>query len=160
MASVSTEDQTLSRVRLLVLAAMVAALIVTEAELIYVGHTNSNNGQIIAVVLVGIGLAVSTWHVIARNTPSIVVFRVAMYLFLVFGIDGMLAHYHSAVQAALKARPALAGWTLLHAAISGKIPLLAPGMMIQIGLLGLVYTFRHPLDVRFSQRIESIHLKD
>jgi hypothetical protein len=49
---------------------------------------------------------------------------------------------------------------LLHATLSGKIPLLAPGMLIEIGLLGLIYTFQHPLDIRFVKRIEALRLKD
>jgi hypothetical protein len=82
-----------------------------------------------------------------------------MYLFLIFGVDGILTHYHFAVQAALKSHPELAGTPLLFATLTGKIPLLAPGMMLQIGLLGLIYTFQHPLGARFGKRIE-LGLKD
>ena len=154
------ETQTLRVVRLFILAAVAVALIVTEAELLFVGHTASNNGQVIAVVLVAAGLIVTTWHAVARNTPSIVVFRFAMYLFLVFGVDGILTHYHAAIQAVLKSQPALAGLPLLDAVLSGNIPLVAPGMLIQIGLLGLIYTFDNPLDARISKSIESLRLKD
>ena len=54
----------------------------------------------------------------------------------------------------------LVGMPLLYATLSGKIPLLAPGMLIEIGLLGLIYTFQHPLDIRFVKRIEALRLKD
>ena len=155
-----SDTQTLRGVRLLILVAISAALIVTEAELLFVRHTGTNNGQVIAVVLVGLGLITVTCHAILRNTSSIVVFRFTMYLFLIFGIDGFLTHYHRAVQAALKSQPTLVGMPLLHATLSGKIPLLAPGMLIEIGLLGLIYTFQHPLDVRFVKRIEALRLKD
>jgi hypothetical protein len=159
MPANASDDATLKGMRLLIMAAIAVALTVTEAELIYVGHTGTNNGQLIAVVLVAAGLTVSTWHAIARNTTSIVVFRFTMYLFLVFGLDGMLTHYNAAVHAALKLHPTLAGLPLLTATLSGSIPLLAPGMLIQVGLLGLVYTFNHPLDVRFSRSIESMRLR-
>jgi hypothetical protein len=155
-----SDAQILRGVRLLILVAISAALIVTEAELLFVGHTGGNNGQVIAVVLVGLGLITVTCHAILRNTPSIVVFRFTMYLFLIFGIDGFLTHYHWAVQAALKSQPTLVGMPLLYATLSGKIPLLAPGMLIEIGLLGLIYTFQHPLDIRFVKRIEALRLKD
>jgi hypothetical protein len=36
------------------------------------------------------------------------------------------------------------GMDLLSKAMTGAAPALAPGAMIQLGLLGLVYTFRHP----------------
>ena len=155
-----SDAQTLRCVRLLILAAIAAALIVTEAELLFVGHTGSNNGQVIAVVLVSLGLITVSCHAILRNTSSIVVLRLTMYLFLIFGIDGLFTHYHWAVQSALKSQPTLVGMPLVYATLSGKIPLLAPGMLIEIGLLGLIYTFQHPLDVRFVKPIESIRLRD
>jgi hypothetical protein len=36
------------------------------------------------------------------------------------------------------------GLKLFKAAITGATPALAPGSLIQMGLLGLAYTFRHP----------------
>jgi len=155
-----SDAQTLRGVRLLILAAIAATLIVTEAELLFVRHTGSNNGQVIAVVLVSLGLITVSCHAILRNTSSIVVLRLTMYLFLIFGIDGLFTHYHWAVQSALKSQPTLVGMPLVYATLSGKIPLLAPGMLIEIGLLGLIYTFQHPLDVRFVKPIESIRLRD
>ena len=59
-----SDAQTLRGVRLLILAAIAAALIVTEAELLFVGHTGSNNGQVIAVALVSLGLITVTCHAI------------------------------------------------------------------------------------------------
>jgi hypothetical protein len=63
-----SDAQTLRGVRLMILVAISAALIVTEAELLFVGHTGSNNGQEIAVVLVGLGLITVTCPAILRNT--------------------------------------------------------------------------------------------
>jgi hypothetical protein len=151
-----SDAQTLRGVRLMILVAISAALIVTEAELLFAGHAGSNNGQEIAVVLVGLGLITVTCPAILRNTSSIVVFRFTMYLFLIFSIDGFLTHYHWAVQAALKSQPTLVGMPLLYATLSGKIPLLAPRMLIEIGLLGLIHTFQHSLDIRFVRRIEAL----
>ena len=159
MANNSSDAETLQIVRRWVLAAIAAALIATEAELIFVRHFGNNNGQMIAVVLTSMGLISVGWHAIARDTMSIVVFRFLMYLFLVFGIDGLIVHYNFAAQAALKSHPALAGLPLLYATLSGDIPLLAPGMLIQVGLLGLLYTFHHPLDVRVSRGVGSLRLR-
>jgi hypothetical protein len=155
-----SDADTLRLLRRYILGIIAAALIATEAELFFVGHTSSNNGQIIAVILIGVGLAAVTAHAVFRSTGTVVAFRFAMYLLLVFGLDGLMTHYHSAVGAALKSQPSLAGFQLLREALTGKIPLLAPGMLIQIGLLGLVYTFQHPLDARVGRRIESIRLRD
>jgi hypothetical protein len=159
MATNSSDAETLQIVRQWILAAIAAALVVMEGELIFVRHFGNNNGQMIAVVLTSAGLLATGWHVIARNTPSIIVFRFLMYLFLVFGIDGLLVHYNFAAHAALKSHPALGGLPLLYAALSGDIPLLAPGLLIQVGLLGLLYTFHHPLDVRVSRSVGSLRLR-
>jgi hypothetical protein len=45
----------------------------------------------------------------------------------------------------MESNPSLAGWDLVWQAIGGKTPpLLAPGAMIQLGLVGLAYTYKHP----------------
>jgi hypothetical protein len=40
--------------------------------------------------------------------------------------------------------PDLAGWKLFKDSMMGATPALAPGAMLQIGLVGLAWTFRHP----------------
>jgi hypothetical protein len=41
--------------------------------------------------------------------------------------------------------PSLSGWPLFVKVVTAKAPpALAPGVMVQLGLLGLVYTYRHP----------------
>jgi hypothetical protein len=55
------------------------------------------------------------------------------------------------VEFQLEVSPGLAGWELLRKALNAKAPpALAPGVMAQLGVLGLIYTFRHPA-VRGSQ---------
>ena len=159
MVTTSSDAATLQVVRRWLLAAIAATLIVIEGELVFVRHFGNNNGQMIAVVLAGSGLVIVAWHAIARDTLSIVVFRFLMYLFLVFGIDGLMVHYNFAADAALKSHPALVGLPLLYATLSGDIPLLAPGMMTEVGLLGLLYTFHHPLDVRVGPSVGSLRLR-
>jgi len=45
----------------------------------------------------------------------------------------------------LETNPSLVGWALVWAVLTGKAPpVLAPGAMIQLGLLGVVYTYKHP----------------
>jgi hypothetical protein len=36
------------------------------------------------------------------------------------------------------------GMDLFSKVMTGAAPALAPGAMVQLGLLGLIYTFRHP----------------
>jgi hypothetical protein len=38
----------------------------------------------------------------------------------------------------------LAGWELFKEAMTGATPALAPGAMVQLGLIGLAWSYRHP----------------
>jgi hypothetical protein len=40
--------------------------------------------------------------------------------------------------------PDVTGWPLFWEAIRGATPALAPGAMVQLGLIGLAFTIRHP----------------
>ena len=70
-----------------------------------------------------------------------------MLLCLISGIVGGGLHYKAKVEFKLETNPDLKGWELISETIQGSSlpPVLAPGMMIQIGLLGLTYTFQHPI---------------
>jgi hypothetical protein len=67
-----------------------------------------------------------------------------MVLSLVSGVLGAWLHYRGNVEFELEMEPALRGLTLFWRAMRGATPALAPGTMIQLGLVGLAYTFRHP----------------
>jgi hypothetical protein len=44
--------------------------------------------------------------------------------------------------------PSMAGLQLFWESIRGATPTLSPGTMVVLGLVGWVYTFRHPATVR------------
>ncbi len=53
----------------------------------------------------------------------------------------------------LEMSPEVLGWALFREAIFGATPALAPGVMVQLGLLGLAFTIRHPsLEAPRAQR--------
>jgi len=61
------------------------------------------------------------------------------------GLAGLYFHYQGSAEFKLESNPSLRGWPLFWAAVKGKAPpLLAPGAMMQLGLVGWVYTFKHP----------------
>ena len=71
--------------------------------------------------------------------------QVVMLLFVVSGLVGVWYHFLATTEFQLEMDPALRGWALFRKAIVAKAPpALAPGAMIQLGLIGLAYTFRHP----------------
>jgi hypothetical protein len=63
------------------------------------------------------------------------------------GFAGMAAHFNGSLEYQLELDPDLSTWDLLEKILHAKAPpLLAPGMMIQMGLLGLAYAFT---DIRY-----------
>ena len=58
---------------------------------------------------------------------------------------GAWLHFQVNMEFQLEMDPSLAGMQLFRKAILAKTPpALAPGAMLQLGLIGLAYTFRHP----------------
>ena len=63
---------------------------------------------------------------------------------LAAGLAGLYFHYRANVEFQLESDPTLAGRALLMKVLEAKAPpALAPGVMIQLGLVGLAYTLRY-----------------
>jgi hypothetical protein len=68
-----------------------------------------------------------------------------MLLLLISGGVGIWWHFQVNMEFQLEMDPQLAGMPLFRKAIAAKTPpAMAPGAMVQLGLIGLAYTFRHP----------------
>lgn len=135
---------TLAFIRGLILIILLLGLFGTGVELLLVGHTE-NIWQWIPLLLITLSVVVLIWHATVRRAASVRVFQATMILFMLSGVTGVWLHYQGKVAFKLETNPALAGMELFRAAIKGVAPpLLAPGMMIQMGLLGLAYAYRHP----------------
>ena len=71
-------------------------------------------------------------------------FQGLMALCAAAGALGVYLHYRGNVEFELESDPSLGGLTLFWLAVRGATPALAPAALAQVGLLGLLYTFRHP----------------
>ena len=128
-------------IRSLLLGVLFVGLVGTGAELLLLQHTETL-WELIPLVLIGLALILLTWHAILRHPTSVVFIRGVMGLFLLAGVAGIALHYQSSMEFRLETNPSLNGWALFWAAIFAKTPpALAPGAMVQLGLLGLVYTY-------------------
>ena len=78
-----------------------------------------------------------------------------MALFILSGFVGTFLHFRANIEFEVEMYPGLAGFELYWKAIQGASPpSLAPGAMIALGLLGLIYMYRHPsLDTNFTTGI-------
>jgi hypothetical protein len=128
----------------LLLALLIIGLVGMGAELLLLRHTETV-WELIPLVLIGWSLVTLAWLGISRGRGSVRALQATMGLFLIAGLAGFALHYQANMEFRLETNPSLSGWALLWAVLSGKTPpVLAPGAMIQLGLLGLVYTYKHP----------------
>ena len=132
-----------SPLRTLLLVILVVSLVGTITELLLLEHVE-DAWQWTPIVLMTAALLTLGWHALDRGPASLNVLRGLMVLCVVSGFLGVLLHYRGNVEFELEMYPDLSGWKLFKESMMGATPALAPGAMIQVGLVGLAWTFRHP----------------
>ena len=125
------------------LAILTIGLLGTGIELILLEHYE-HAWQLAPLALIALALGVLVWYGLKRTSSAIITLQLLMVLFVAAGALGMWLHYTTNTEFALELDSSLDGLALFRKAIYGATPALAPGAMIQLGLIGLVYTFRHP----------------
>jgi len=132
---------TVGMLRLWILAVLVLGLLGTVAELVLLSHYEQPV-QLVPVVLIVLTLVVLVWHAIGRSTASLRVLLGLMVLFVLASFAGFAAHFYGSAEFQLDLEPSLSTWELVEKVMRAKAPpLLAPGMMMQLGLLGLAYVY-------------------
>lgn len=127
----------------------------TAAELVLLQHYE-DPWQLVPLALIGLALAVLAWHGLTAGSASVRAIQVLMALFVVSGLIGVGLHHNANSEFELEMDPSLAGFRLFKEALSGATPALAPGTMMQLGLIGLVYAYRHPrLEAGSAKREET-----
>ena len=137
------ETNALTHIRTLLLGTLVVAMIGTAAELLLLGHFEST-AQFVPLVLLATGLSVVAWHVVASGKASVRALQVTMVLFIVSGGIGVGLHYDGNVEFELEMYPSMSGFELIRKTLTGATPVLAPGTMALLGLIGLAHTYQHP----------------
>jgi hypothetical protein len=133
-----------------ILAVLVLGLVGTVTELFLLSHYEQAV-QLVPVVLILLALAALAWQFFRRDAASLNVLIVIMSLFLLAGFAGFVAHFHGSAEFQLDLDPDIGTWELVQKVLHAKAPpLLAPGMMLQMGLLGLAYVFS---DIRYRARV-------
>jgi len=134
---------TLSGLRRLLAVILLIGMSGTFAELLLLGHVEDAL-QLIPIVLLGCGLAGLAWHAWTRSAPSAMALRLVMALFVAAGLAGIYFHFAANVEFQKETDPSLTGSALMWRALEATVPpALAPGVMLQLGLVGLAYTYRH-----------------
>jgi hypothetical protein len=138
------EVRTVSLIRGMLLAIFILGSVGSGAELLLLNHVESLL-QWVPLLLILLSFVVLGWHLVGRTPASTRAIQGAMIALITAGFAGFYFHYQGSAEFKLESNPSLAGWRLFWEAIRAKAPpALAPGVMIQLGLIGLAYTYRHP----------------
>jgi hypothetical protein len=129
--------------RQLILALVLFGIIGLEIELALLRHAESFSQWLPHIFLL-LGLVLTAAVHFRPGATTLRAFRVLMVLYLLIGALGVFFHLKGNVEFALERNPSLGGMPLLWKALRGATPALAPGALAQLGLLGLLYTYRHP----------------
>src|SRR5215470_3091572 len=127
-----------------ILVILVLGLLGTVTELVLLEHYEQPL-QFVPLVLIVAAVSVLWWEFRRRDLASRRATQVVMGLFVLAGFAGFAAHFWGAAEYQLELNPDMSNWELLERILHAKAPpLLAPGMMLQLGLLGLAYVFSDP----------------
>ena len=133
---------TLARTRSALAAILLLGLVGSGAELWLLEHYK-DKAQLIPFVAIGATLLALGWHRLSPGPRSQQSLQVVLSLMLVAGLAGVVLHVRGNAEFQREMDPSLAGWPLWWKTLRAKAPpALAPGVLAQLGLLGLVYAAR------------------
>lgn len=142
----AVESRTLARVRAILMATLVLGILGTGTELLLLEHTEGWQ-QLLPLVLLGGGLLACVWHGLRPAAGTVRLLQGMMWLFIIGGALGVLLHYKGNVEFELEMYPGMAGMELFGSTMTGATPVLAPGTMLLLGLIGLAHAYRHPRSI-------------
>jgi hypothetical protein len=125
------------RVLLFILA---LGLLGTLGELLLLRHWGGVR-ELIPFVLVVVALPVLVWYLASESPSSRRTLQATMVAFLLAGILGSWFHFTANIGYEQESNPGLALGPVVRLAIGGSTPTLAPGALIELGLVGLLLAF-------------------
>ena len=143
-AGLRSESTILERIRRGILAVVVLGIMGSVAELFLIGHYEDTN-QLIPLAVSAAGLLTIAWTVLAPSVAAVRALQFVMLVFVGVGVIGIVLHFKANAEFQREIDPSIAGLDLLRKVMEATAPpALSPGVMVQLGLLGLVYTYKHP----------------
>lgn len=101
--------------------------------------------QMIPLGLFGLTAISLTWLVARTSAISVRAFQTVMVLLVAAGVAGVIFHMQASAEFHGELDPTTQRWQMLWAVLHSKVPpTLAPAGLMQMGLLGLAATYRHP----------------
>lgn len=120
----------------------------TSVELWLLGHDEEWR-QLVPFGVSALSMLLLVATLVRPSATTIRLFQAAMLLLVITGAMGVWFHYRGNLEFQMEMDPTQSGLPLMLKILHAKTPpALAPGVMAQLGLLGLVYTYRHPRHAR------------
>lgn len=141
-ADASDTELSLRRFMLALLALGIVGL---TTELVLLEHYEDFK-MLIPLGLFALAAVAIAWQAFGASRASLRLLQATMVMFVVAGAVGVGLHYLGNLEFQLEIDPSQSHWTLFKKVMHAKAPpALAPGVMAQLGLLGLAYAYRHPV---------------
>ena len=146
----ATREDPSRRLRHFLLAIVVFGLVGTAAELLLLEHYE-DSAQLAPLFFIALALVAIIGHLLTGGEGSLLLLRAIMAFLVLTGAFGVVLHYRTSMADQLETNPTHSGWALFSEVMgTTSPPPLAPGVVAQLGLLGLLYTYRHPARRRRS----------
>ena len=129
--------------RRLLMGLLAFSIVGTVVELILLDHLEDLSQQL-PFYTIAVGAVAGAVMLLRPRAATVHAFRAVMAGFAVIGVVGVWLHYRGNVEFELEMYPSMEGLELFWKAMEGATPTLAPGLMVQLGLLGLAATHAHP----------------
>jgi hypothetical protein len=128
-------------IRRVVLGVLLLGMTGLLAELLLLGHYEDIK-QWIPLALLAAGLIAMVVHLAIPRTWTLRFVQLTMMSFIVVGLLGIVFHYQGSRAFQLEIDPSMSGSSLIWKILQAKSPpTLSPGMMVQMGALGLGYAY-------------------
>ena len=136
-----TDDFRLSTVRRVILSVLLLGMSGLLAELALIAHYEDVT-QWIPIALLAVGLIVVLGDLFLARSWTQLLIQLTMVLVVAVGVLGVYFHFQGSREFQLEMDPSMGGTTLVWHVLRAKSPpTLAPGSMIQLGILGLGYAY-------------------
>jgi hypothetical protein len=135
-------------IRRVILGVLLLGMTGLLAELVLMAHYADFKQQI-PLALLAIALSAVLVDLRLPRDWVRLVFQFSMVFFIAAGLLGVVFHYQGSRAFQLEMDPTMSGTSLLWKVLHAKSPpTLAPGTMIQLGILGLGYAYLRRKDLR------------
>ena len=133
--------------RRLLLWLLLLGLAGVATDLTLLGHYEDTR-MLLPFVAMAVAAAGATTRLARPSPRSVWWLRASMVPMMAAGATGAYLHYLGGVEFQADMDPTLSRWQLFWKVIHMQAPpMLAPGVLVQFALLGLVSTYRDPLTV-------------